>query len=294
MSWRIVSVSNEARLSLSAESLVVHQEEACSIPLEDINTLMLESRHIALTSALLDACIRHKIAVVVCDEKHAPSGMVLGYQQHSRQQKIIQAQIAWTEPFKKRLWQKIIQQKIENQQKMLERHTNALHPKLGVYANAVSSGDSNNREGVAAKYYFGELFCVGNTRSGDTAINALLNYGYALVRASIARSIVTYGFLSSFGIAHKSELNNFNLADDLIEPFRPFVDRYVFSDMQAQEKKEVTREDKQKCLQVLTCPVWIDEEKSTLLHATDKVVQSLVSATNKRDPKILLLPTFCI
>ena len=158
MSWRIINVSNEAYVSLRQEQLVLKQEDEHTIPLEDIGVLLLESRAILVSTALLDACVRHKIAVFVCDEKHLPSGILLGYQQHSRQVKVIEKQLAWAEPFKKRLWQNIIRQKIKNQQTVLEKLAGKEFPDFEIYASSVNSGDTLNREATAARAYFPRFF----------------------------------------------------------------------------------------------------------------------------------------
>lgn len=300
MSWRIINVSNEAYVSLRQEQLVLKQDgEEHTIPLEDIGVLLLESRSIVASVALLDACVRHKIAVFVCDEKHLPSGILLGYQQHSRQVKVIEKQLAWAEPFKKRLWQNIIRQKIKNQQTVLEKLTGKQFSNFEVYARSVNSGDTLNREATASRAYFSELLPSGLTRKSDDRVNSALNYGYAILRGSLARSIVAYGFLSSLGIKHASELNNFNLADDLIEPYRPVLDLLVhreiipFKTKNISAENELTKEDRAKILGILTEPVFLDGEQ-TALHAMEMTAQSLVTASEQKDPELLKLPTILI
>ncbi len=294
MSWRIVNVSNEARLSLATERLVIRQDKnEYVVPLEDIGVLMLESRAILLSTALLDACVAHKIAVFVCNEKHIPSGVLLGYQAHSRQERVARMQISWTLPFKKRLWQSIVKQKIVNQKYALEHITQESHPNLDRLIDSVSSGDSLNREATAARYYFERILPVGSRRDTENRENGALNYGYAIIRGAVARAVVSYGFLSSLGIEHESELNNFNLADDLMEPFRPFVDYVVFTDLAKDTTDgELSREDRVRLLQVLSSDVCIGGKTQTVLRATDILVQSLVSAMEGKDPSLLLLPAF--
>jgi CRISP-associated protein Cas1 len=289
MSWRIVTVSKEARLSATQGQLVITQDERHTLPLEDIGALVLESRAILLTTALMDACAQHKVAVYVCDEKHMPSAMLLPYQQHSRQFAVIEKQLAWSLPFKKRLWQRIVKQKIANQWRVLEHVTQKPHLEFGALIDAVDSGDSINREGASARIYFDRLLPAGSTRSADDHTNAGLNYGYAILRGAIARSLVAYGFLSSVGIAHKSELNNFNLADDLMEPYRPIIDLYVFSHIPVDG--ELTKEERSALVGLLTQEVILDGKSFTVLRAMEMTAQSLVTATEKGEYDSLLLPT---
>jgi len=289
MSWRILHISEQSRLSLRKGSLCVQQVEEHTIPLEDIGVLILESHSISLTTALLDGCVRNKIAVIVCDSTHMPCSVLLGYQQHSRQLKAVEAQLAWTEPFKKRLWQRIIKQKIDNQKTVLEKITNSEFVKLTQYKNTVNSGDTLGREASAARLYFNELLPDQVTRSHDHIINAKLNYGYAILRTVLARSIVAYGFLSSVGIRHKSELNNFNLADDLIEPYRPFVDKFVFESTKF-GNGELTKENRIDLVNILTSSVMLDGCAYSLLHALELSAQSLVTASEAKNPELLIIP----
>lgn len=294
MSWRVINVANEARLSLKNNNLIVKQDEECQIPLEDIGVLMLESQAISLSSALLSACADNKISLLTCDDKHLPNGILTGYQPHSRQNKIITQQINWSEPFKKRLWQIIIEQKIRNQAKSLEiiNGKKESGKDIELFSFGVNSGDTTNREAAAARAYFSKLFDKGITRSSDNKVNASLNYGYAIIRGVLARSLASYGFITSIGIKHDSELNQFNLADDLIEPFRQIVDIIVFSDIITAENKndDLNRDDRVVLLDVLTKECLIQNRKQSVLRAIDITVQSLVSATESKDFNLVSLP----
>ena len=273
------------------EQLVLKQDTEYTIPLEDIGVLILESHSIMVSTALLDACTRHKIALFVCDSKHMPSGILLGYQQHSRQLKVIETQLAWAEPFKKRVWQNIIQQKIKNQQMVLEKIIDEKFPEFEMYARSVNSGDTLNREATAARLYFSKLLPNGSTRNSEDHINSALNYGYAILRGTIARSVVAYGFLASLGVHHASELNSFNLADDLIEPYRPALDLFVRKEitLDSSNDSELSKEDKGKILSILTLPVSLDGEQ-TIIHAMEMTAQSLVTASEQKDAGLIKLP----
>ena len=290
MSWRIVSVSKRSYLSLSNNNLKIKQgEEEYTVPLEDIGTLLIEDQSVTMSAALLDACIKHKIAAFICDEKHIPSGILLGYQQHSRQSKVLFDQVSWTEPFKKRSWQNVIKQKITNQKSVLEKIKGNGYPSLESYIQSVKSGDPLNREATAARLYFSELFPVDCTRGSEHILNSALNYGYAILRGAIARSLVSYGFLSSLGIQHRNELNNFALADDFIEPYRPCVDYFVFTQI-PKEEFFLTKEMRNNLVSILTHHVQLDGKRQNIMRAMEVTAQSLTTATNAKDPNLLLLP----
>ena len=290
MSWRIVSIAEKSYLSLSLENLVIKQESGeFKVPLEDIGVIVLENRTITTSVALLDACIQHKIAVLICDEKHTPSGTLLGYQQHSRQSKVIKEQLLWTVPFKKRVWQNIIKQKLQNQLAVLEKISGDTFPNFENYIDSVNSGDTLNREASGARLYFDVLLPTGCVRNSDHIINAALNYGYAILRGTIARSIVAYGFLSSVGVQHKNELNNYALADDLMEAYRPYVDRLVFTKIPT-DGVLLTKDMRDELVGILTHLVIIDGVKQSVLRAMEITAQSLVTVTTEKDPSRLLLP----
>lgn len=259
------------------------------MPLEDIGALLLENRAITVSVALLDACVRHKIAVYICDEKHIPSGMMLGYQQHSRQSTVIEAQMKWSEPFKKRLWQSIVKQKIQNQKSVFEEIVGEKSPEFERYRCSVDSGDTLNREATVARLYFSKMLPDGCTRSTEHIYNHALNYGYAIIRGAMARSIVAYGFLSSVGIKHTNELNNYALVDDLIEPYRPYVDQFVFKNI-PREDSVLEKSMRDQLVSLLTHPVELGGKTYTLMRAMEITAQSLVTATTEKDAMKLQLP----
>lgn len=290
MSWRVVSISKQSYLSLHHENLLIRQDdEEFSVPLEDIGVLLIESRQTVLSAALIDACVRHKVALFVCDEKHLPSGILLGYQQHSRQSGVIAAQLAMTEPFKKRLWQRVVIRKIQNQEAVCRAVLGNVSSPFSYYAKTVHSGDPLNREATAARVHFSSLFPPGVTRETDHVLNAGLNYGYAILRGAMARALASYGFLTSMGIMHVSELNNFALADDLMEPYRPFVDDCVFRTIKP-TGEELTKEMRDSILAILTTDTLIGEKNQSILRAVELTAQSLVTAIEEKDPERLLLP----
>jgi len=299
MAWQSLLISRPARLSLKNRQLRCEQDTGeVSLALEDIASIVLESPQITLTSALISACADENIAIISCDETHTPNGLFTSFLSHSRQAGMLRAQIAWTKPFTKRLWQIIVKQKITNQAATLKL-CGREHARLTKLAVEVDSGDSKNCEAQAARIYFNMLFDGVNhdafKRHGEDLPNAALNYGYAILRAAIARELVQFGFIPALGIHHCSELNAFNLADDLIEPFRPFVDAYVSLNSIGQQldNKEtgLTLQERASLVQSLQLACMVAGEKHTLLHAIHLTVKSLSSATELIKADKLLMPS---
>ena len=235
MPYRNLYIAHPARISCRSAQLLICTDCEHSVPLEDIAAVMVEDRQTSITAAALSMLAQSGISVYFCDEKHTPCGVLLPFLQHSRQTGMLSAQTALSLPAKKRLWQQIVTAKIRNQAECL-----SLCGKgdaagwLYSRSNAVNSGDSENMEAVAAAYYFPALFGADFVRGNEAdARNSALNYGYAILRGAIARALTAYGFLPSLGLHHCSELNAFNLADDLIEPFRPVVDLFVAGNVAA-------------------------------------------------------------
>ena len=227
MEYRNIFLANPARLSVQREQLVIEQAEKITVPLEDISSVLIESQQVTLSVHAAAAMADHGITVFLCDEKHLPSCQLLPIKQFCRQRKLLLSQCEIGKPLQKQLWQQIVSQKIWNQSECLRITNKAGWEDLRQMAGKVLSNDSDNREAVASAGYFPSLFGVGFSRSSDDPRNAALNYGYAVMRAGIARNLVVHGLEPCIGLHHRSELNNFNLADDLIEPFRPVVDLYV-------------------------------------------------------------------
>lgn len=289
MSWRNVSVSKPSRLSLKNENLVIRQEDGeLTIPLQDVATLMLEDGRTVITRKLLEALTRHKVVVFTCDSKHMPSGVFLPLGGHCRQVKILKMQVGLSKPFKKRVWQRIVAKKIENQGENLNLCSKDGSEVLKTLARGVKSGDRGNMESYAAREYFRYLFESDFSRQQSNWINSALNYGYAIIRGAIARSLVKYGFHPALGIHHKSELNPFNLADDFIEPLRPLVDLWAFKNDRGEE--ELTREDRHGLYCLLNVDILLDEKHYRVLTAIDEMIKSFSHACEKSRYDHLKLP----
>lgn len=292
MAWQVIGISNPAQLSLKDHQLVIKQNETVSLPIEDIDALILDSYGILTTANLITELSSNGTTVVVCDDKHLPSSVIIPYSQHSRQAKVSRQQIAIGQPFRKQLWQKIIVQKITNQADVLQQFDYDAAP-LHAMTKIVKSGDSDNRESQAARIYFSRLLDDA-TRRKPMWHNAALNYGYAMVRSHIARHIAARGLIASQGIFHRSELNSFNLADDIIEPFRPAVDQYILTCIApfhiGEQDANLTGEDRQKLIDVLNQLVVINSKKFSIKHAVEYTIESLVQAIEEERADLLTLP----
>ena len=297
MGWRVVYISNPAYLSLKNTNLIIDQKELSekvSIDLEDISVIVMESRQSTITTGLLSAIASEKIALFICDEYHHPNGLFLPFSQHSRFSKIAHIQKSISKPFKNKLWQKIIQTKVLNQAKALQVCKQDGYQKLKNLSQKVQSNDKTYIESYAASEYFSYMFEDINRRDDIDGRNGALNYGYAIIRGAISRTLSAYGFIPAFGIQHSSELNSFNLSDDLIEPFRVFVDIEVikmFEDC-AVDEIFLTKEQKAQLINLLTIYVDIDGEKLSVLNTIEKMVQTLQKAYIENDYTLLRLPTF--
>jgi CRISPR-associated protein Cas1 len=211
------------------------------------------------------------------------------YNNHSRTLKVLKNQINSTEPLKKRLWKNIITYKLKNQAEVLQLARKKESMILKAMSNKVFSGDTDNKEAQGARIYFKALF-DNFTREDEGWINSALNYGYTIIRGAIARSVSAYGFAPAIGIHHRNELNNFNLADDLIEPFRPIVDLWVYNN-RSEDKLELSKEDKYNLVELLNYDMIICDEKHSVLNAIDLTVQSLSISFEKNNHELLKLPS---
>lgn len=289
MAFRNIIVESPAVISLRREQLIIRTDSDHSVAIEDISALLLESRQTTITTAALSRLGQCGCAVFICDEKHLPCAVLTPYQQHSRGLPVVRMQIAMTEPAKKRLWQSIVKAKILNQAICLHLTGHASQAEtLRAMAEKVRSGDSENVEAAAAQFYFPVLFGEGFTRGEDNGINAGLNYGYAVLRGCIARYLAVYGFLPSLGLHHRSTLNAFNLADDLIEPLRPVVD--LLAARSITEDEELSSPQKRLLFNCLNLDILSGKQHHSVSYAIERLVQSL-SRSAERPEAGLLLPT---
>lgn len=292
--WRTVLVTKPCRLSLKSLQLVYepYEEAAITVPLEDITVIVLETTQISLTAALLSKIAEKNIVLFSCDPYHRPSAAFLPFLGHSRVAQVAYIQQNVSLPFKKRTWQRIIKAKISNHAQLLA-YCGVDNSNVKRLVEQVKSGDSDNVEAYAARLYWGLLFDkFRRDQKASDPMNVALNYGYAIVRGAIARSLVAYGLLPVFGLFHHSELNAYNLADDLIEPFRVMVDKVVKT-LEKEDKFEMvmTARTKNILLSVLHSEIMLEEEQVTLLYACDVAAKTLVTAMRENDPSLLKLPS---
>jgi len=286
LSYRNIFISSPAKLSTKNNQLCVQTEDLYTIPIEDINSIMLESRQITINTYTLGKLAENHVALFVCNEKHLPCACLAPLSCHSRQLKIIRLQTGQSKPFLKRLWQSIVKAKITNQSLCLSMTDSPNAQKLSDLIGRVGSGDPDNIEGLAAAVYFKSLFGPSFNRNIDNPINSALNYGYAILRGAIARMLAAYGFEPSVGICHHSELNPFNLADDLIEPFRPIVDLWVKTN--ALETFEFTSKTKQQLYNILSYSIISGGQRHSINNAIERLVISLSKSYEEKENKLIL------
>ncbi len=241
MSWRTVVITRQAKLEEKLNYLYVRDAESTTkIHLSEISVLMIESTAVSLTASLLRELSKRKIKVIFCDEKRNPQSELVSYNDGCDTSLKLKKQIAWTEDFKKAVWTEIVREKILMQANLLYEMKKEECDMLYRYIDEICFGDSTNREGHAAKVYFNSLFGKDFTRQNDSPTNAALNYGYSLILSCFNREIIALGYTTKLGLFHDNMFNCFNLSSDLMEPFRPLVDREVctmFGDAFGKEEK---------------------------------------------------------
>lgn len=292
MAWKGLHLTQAARLSLADGQCCVKQDAGeVRIALEDLAWIVVDTPQATLSSALLSACMEAGIALVVTDERHTPSGLALPFHRHHRQGAIARLQAGSKDSLKKRLWQSIVRAKIINQSAALAalKHADALT--LKEIARHVEPDDTENVEARAARFYWGRIFTDFIRDDTNDRRNKLLNYGYAVVRAGVARALVASGFLPAFGLKHDGAANAFNLADDIVEPFRPFVDLLAHKTFNGGSKNgDLTLEDRRAMAGALLIDGRVGDGQASLLVASEMAAASLVRALEHEKASLLELP----
>ena len=291
---RTLCFNNPAYLSLRNQQLVIKLPEVetndsipesfkatvtKTIPIEDIGIVVLDNKRITITHGVLEALLENNCAVITCDDSHLPIGMHLPLVGNSTQTERMRFQIEASLPLKKQMWQQTIMAKIENQAMVLKQMRGTEVRNMLKWASEVKSGDSENMEARAAVYYWQNAFPMfenfTRSREGETP-NNLLNYGYAILRAIVARALVSSGLLTTLGIHHRNKYNAFCLADDIMEPYRPYVDRLVMQICERYDDTvELTKELKAELLQIPVLDVMINNKRSPLMVAVSSTTASL-------------------
>ena len=290
---RTLFFSQPAYLSTNNKQLKVQfaddNQSSKRVPIEDLGYLILEHPQITLTNGLIRELVRNKTAVITCDEQHLPCSFLQPLVGHTQQGERMRFQLDASVPLKKQLWQQTVKAKINNQATHLDkREKNNL--KLKRWISQVKSGDSQNHEAYAAAYYFQHIFEIEGFSRNQKGMppNNLLNYGYAILRAVTARAIVSTGLLPSLGIFHHNKYNPFALADDLMEPYRPFVDILVYDLVQTGESMEhLNKVIKSELLKIPAMDVYIDGNNSPLMNAMSRTTNSLYECFVGSSRKIL-------
>ncbi|MGI5976052.1 MAG: type II CRISPR-associated endonuclease Cas1 [Paludibacter sp.] len=285
---------NSAYLSLRNKQLVIQLPEVVkndtlpesfkadavkTIPVEDIGVVILDNKQITITHGLMEALLENNCALITCNSSRMPVGLMLPLAGNTTQTERFRDQINASAPLKKQLWQQTVQAKIQNQAYVLENKSKVVVKNMLVWANDVKSGDPDNYEARAAVYYWNNLFpnIPGFTRGREgEPPNNLLNYGYAILRAVVTRSLVASGLLPTLGIHHRNKYNAYCLADDIMEPYRPFVDNLVFEIVESGiDISELSQEIKAQLLNIPVLDVLINEQRSPLMIAVGQTTASL-------------------
>jgi len=296
MTKQTLFISQPAYLCLQHAQLKIHLKEKDTIlvrPIEDLALLVLEHPQIVLTHQLLGQLAGHNVAVVCCDQNHLPNGMLLSFDTHYLQTARFHQQIQASGPLKKQLWQKTIKHKIRQQAALLAMTTGLASDSLQAMAKKVTSGDLTNLEAQAASRYWRALLGINFLRSPiGPPPNQALNYGYAILRAAMARALAGAGLLNTLGIHHHNQYNAFCLADDMMEPYRPFVDAIVYDMILTDTLNDVlAKDEKAILLQVLTMDCVWDGQKTTVGLAMQRTAACLATCFEKKTPTHLGFPS---
>ena len=290
---RTLFFGNPTYLSTKNEQIVISypdkEQETKTVAIEDIGVVVLENQQITITNGLLDKLITNNVALINCDQQHMPIGLLMPLNGHTEQSERFKNQINASIPLKKNLWQQTISSKISNQGELLRERGIPMR-KMELWAKEVTSGDGLNHEARAAVFYWQNLFEIEDFNRGQKGVppNNLLNYGYAILRAITARAIVSSGMLPTLGIFHRNKYNAYCLADDIMEPYRPFVDKIVCQIMDYEDCiDELTVEIKKQLLSVVAIDVVIDGKKSPLMVAMSRTTNSLYECFEGSARKIL-------
>lgn len=289
---RTLYFGNPVYLKTKDEQLVFEGPdtgETKQVPIEDIGVLIMDNQQITITQALIAKLLANNVALITCDSGHHPTGLLLNLDGNTLQSAKFTAQVEATVPLKKQLWQQTVSAKIANQAAVLE-WLRVPVTNMQNWSKEVKSGDSDNHEATAAAYYWKNIFPdflqFRRERYGPPP-NNLLNYGYAIVRAVVARSLVASGLLPTLGIFHKNQYNAYCLADDVMEPYRPFVDRVVWDIVRMNgQYLELSPKMKQQLLNIPAMDVKIRGEKSPLMVAVQKTTASLAKCFEGNQRKI--------
>jgi CRISP-associated protein Cas1 len=290
MVWRSVIISQPAKLKRENFALLVEQEQSARVPFEDIAVIVLNNREITLTHPVLSACAEYGIGLFATGDNHQPSGVFLPFQSHSRATRMLRLQLDLDKPAGKRAWTAIVQAKINNQALCMKMLNAGDYERLESMSRRVKSGDTGNMEAQAAAYYFPQVLGRSFHRSQEVWANAALDYGYAVMRGACARALVAHGMLPALGLFHSSEQNAFNLADDLIEPYRAIVDLHVATNRKTDEAVDLSPADKVALVALLNIDVAMPRGVMSVLSSIEQAAESLARLYDGGSELVLEMP----
>lgn len=288
MSWRIVVISKRAKLDYQLGYMVVRSEEITKVHLGEIATVLIESTAVSITTSLMAELIKKKIKVIFCDEKRNPSSELVSYYGSHDTSNKVRCQIKWLPETKEAVWTEIVSEKIRKQKELLEYLGKEESGLLDSYIKEIQWNDETNREGHAAKVYFNALFGMGFTRTADSVENAALNYGYSIILSAFTREITANGYITQLGLFHDNMFNQFNLASDLMEPFRVLVDQKAVS----KDLSEFGQQEKMEMVNLLNREVKIDGKVQYVNNAVKIYCKSVFDALNENDSSLIRFYSF--
>ena len=283
MSWRTIVITKRAKLDLQLGFMVVRGEDTTKVALNEIAVVLIESTAVSLTTSLLAELTKRKVKVIFCDEKRNPSSELVSYYGSHDTSNKIRKQIAWRQNTKEAVWTEIVSEKIRKQKELLELLGKEEAELLSSYLQQIAWNDETNREGHAAKVYFNALFGLDFTRTEDNLINAALNYGYSIILSSFTREIVANGYITQLGLFHDNMFNQFNLASDLMGPFRPLVDKCVLE----MKLEQFEHEEKMWLVDIQNQEVQIDGKIQYVSNAIKIYCKSVFDALNEDDSALV-------
>jgi len=292
--WRSVIVCNGNKLALKDYRLVVFEDEKSSnIPIDDLHGIVIDNQEAVLTVPLLSCLAEKGVHAVICDKKHLPVGIFLPLNIHYKSYGVLKDQMRLDYGFCGEVWKEIVQAKIYNQASVLSLVgvETEIVDRMKELSYEVLPHDTGNREGVAAKMFFRALYGSSFIRFEDDSINSAINYGYAILRSSVAKFLVSHGLNCALGVHHISETNPFNLADDFMEPYRPYVDLTVVSNPDL-FSRDLTKKSRRELIDLLNKEVCYSNSTMKMRYAIDAMVKSFLTSIDRKDAKLCRFPSF--
>lgn len=288
MGWKTIIIGCESRVSLTLNRMrITIDDEYQNIPLSDIDTVIFSHIGVVITIPLLSKLVENNINIIVCDDKNDPIGIFQPFNTHSLVFKRLNNQLNWKLTRKKKFWKIIIEQKIQSEIDALtiEKKNDLVIKQLNVYKDSVYTDDQTNREAIAARSYFQELFGNGFTRDDNNVVNATLNYGYKIIASYISKCITSRGLITQLGVHHIGESNPFNLTYDFIEPFRVFIDLWVYENI----KSSFSTYEKTEIINILNYKINVNHKWIRLCDAIEDIIDSYIAFLDERENNIITI-----